>query len=282
MVEEEIDELRLVTAAGALGDHLFHGRKTMMVVKRNGILRHRHDADRKLYRVAREAPRQSFAVPAFVDLAQTFADVLRQADALRDPLRNLAVSGQDRDVHLRTFGQAALHRLFQLFGRRAGKFSLQGADHEFDEFRPVAHIDVMELAAQRDLVAPVRRQEVRIGIAADVAQQRLVIDAAARVLVEPRRIREPHSQHAGAQREIARVTGGQIGRIGERHQKISASNCWCLHSPPGTKASNEGISYAQLWSRSIQISVQTLCAHTDAIGALVQFAIRAVMWVSGE
>ena len=54
----------------------------------------------------------------------------------------------------------------------------------------------MKLAAKRDLVTPVRRQKVRIGIAADVAQQRLVIDAAAGVLVEPRDIRKPHPQHA--------------------------------------------------------------------------------------
>ena len=47
---------------------------------------------------------------------------------------------------------------------------------------------MVELAAQGDLVTPVRRQQVRIGIAADVAQQRLVIDAAECLPVEPRHI----------------------------------------------------------------------------------------------
>ena len=126
----------------------------MMVVQRDGILRHRHHPDRKLHRVAREAPRQPLPVPALVDLAEIFADLLRQADALRDPLRDLAVPGQDGDVHLRALGKAALHRLGQLLRRRAGKLSRDGADEELDEFRPVAHVDVMELAAKGDLVAP--------------------------------------------------------------------------------------------------------------------------------
>jgi hypothetical protein len=95
------------------------------------------------------------------------------------------VPGQDGDVDLRALGKAALHRLFQLVRRRTGKLSLQSADQEFDEFRPVAHIDVMELAAKGNLITPMCRQQVRVGIAADVAQQRLVIDAAAWVLVEP-------------------------------------------------------------------------------------------------
>jgi hypothetical protein len=45
-----------------------------------------------------------------------------------------------------------------------------------------------------------RRQKVRIGIAADVAQQRLMIDAAAGVVVEPRDIREriPRTQEGSA------------------------------------------------------------------------------------
>ena len=120
MREEEIDELGLVTAAGALGDHLLHGREAMVVVQRDGILRQRHDADRKLHRIARETSRQSLSIPALIDLTEIFADVLRQADALRDPLRNLAMSGQDGDVHLRGLGKTALHRLGQFLRRRAG------------------------------------------------------------------------------------------------------------------------------------------------------------------
>ena len=85
----------------------------------------------------------------------------------------------------------------------------------------------------------------------------------------PRSIGKPHPQHAGAQREIARVTGGQIGRIGQRHQKISASNCWCRHSlPRGIKANDDGPAYAQLRSTSICERRPFYRSPTDAIGAL--------------
>ena len=109
--EEEIDEFGLVTAAGPLGDHDLHGRKSMVVVQRDGVLRHRHHANREFYCVAGQASRQPLAVPALIDLAETFADVLWQADALRNSLSNLTMPGQDRDIHLRAFGEAARHRL---------------------------------------------------------------------------------------------------------------------------------------------------------------------------
>jgi ParB family chromosome partitioning protein len=73
---------------------------------------------------------------------------------------------------------------------------------------------------------------LRIGIAADIAQQRLMIDAAAHILIEPGDIGKPHPQHAGTQRKIARVTGGQIGRIGQSHQEIVAPNVWFCHFVP--------------------------------------------------
>ena len=43
----------------------------------------------------------------------------------------------------------------------------------------------------------------------------------------PRGLGEPHRQHAAPQRKIARLAGGKVGRIGERHQKISAPNRCC-------------------------------------------------------
>jgi hypothetical protein len=57
----------------------------------------------------------------------------------------------------------------------------------------------MEIATQSDLVTPVRRQ-MRVGVATDVAQESLVIDAAASVLVEPRDIRNriPSTQERSA------------------------------------------------------------------------------------
>jgi hypothetical protein len=69
LVRKDVDELGFVTAAGALGDHLLHGRKSVVDVERDGVLRHRHHADRKFHRVARETPRQSLSIPALIDLA---------------------------------------------------------------------------------------------------------------------------------------------------------------------------------------------------------------------
>jgi hypothetical protein len=70
---------------------------------------------------------------------------------------------------------------------------------------------------------------VAVGIASDVAQERLMINGAAHGVVEARGVSHSHRQNAGAQRKISRVPGGEIGRIGERHQEVSTSNCRCRH-----------------------------------------------------
>ena len=167
-----------------------------MIVQRDRVLRHRHHPDRKFHRIAGKTARQPFAVPALVDLAEIFTDLLRQADPFGDPLRDLTVTGQNRDVDLWPLGEAALDLLCQFLRRRAGKLSCNGPDKDFDEFGSVAHVDVMKLAAQGDLVAPGVRQQMRVGIASDVAQQRLMKDAATHLLVKTRDVREPHRQHA--------------------------------------------------------------------------------------
>ena len=72
----------------------------------------------------------------------------------------------------------------ELLGRSVRVFSRDGSDKDFDEFRSVAHVDVMELPAKGDLIAPGCRQQVSVGVAADVTQKSLMIDAAARFLVK--------------------------------------------------------------------------------------------------
>jgi len=62
-------------------------------------------------------------------------------------------------VDERLTGKAALDFLCQFLRRRAGKLSCDRPDKDFDEFRPVAHVDVMKLTAQSDLVAPGVRQQ---------------------------------------------------------------------------------------------------------------------------
>src|SRR5436189_156718 len=85
------------------------------------------------------------------------------ARALGDPLRDLAMTGQNWNVHLRTLGEAALDFLGQFLRRGAGKLSCDRPDEDFDELRPVAHVDVMQLTAQGDLVAPGVREQMRVG-----------------------------------------------------------------------------------------------------------------------
>ena len=122
-----------------------------------------------------------------------------------------------------------LNRLGQFRRRRVREGARDGADNRFGELRLVADVDALKVPAKGDLIAKRRRQQVGVGIASDVTKQRLVIDAAALMFVEARNLGQPHRQHAGSQRKIPRMTRGQVCRIGQRHQKVGASNCWCRH-----------------------------------------------------
>ena len=141
------------------------------------------------------------SVPALVELAEIFADLVRKTDPLRDPLRHLAVAGQNGNAHLHGLGKAPLDRLGQFRGRRVGEGARDGADDRLGELRLVADVDALKVPAQRDLVAERRRQQVGVGIAADVAKQRLVIDVAARI---GRRGPQPRPAASPARRIAAR------------------------------------------------------------------------------
>ena len=70
---------------------------------------------------ALQASRQPVSVPALVELTEIFADLLRKTDALRDPLRNLAMAGQNGNAHLQSFGKALLDGFGQFRGRSVSK-----------------------------------------------------------------------------------------------------------------------------------------------------------------
>ncbi len=93
------------------------------------------------------------SVPAFVELAEILADLLRQADPLGDPLRDLAVAGENRNAHLQRFGETLLHGLAELLRRHVGEDAGEGADKGRGEFRMAAHVDEGEILAKGDLVA---------------------------------------------------------------------------------------------------------------------------------
>ena len=179
MSEEQIGEFRFVGAAAALCDHRRHGLEAMGLGQDDCVLSQRHHADRKRHGIALQAARQPVSVPALVELTEIFADLLRKTDALRDPLRNLAMAGQNRNAHLQSFGKALLDGIGQFRGRRVGEQAREGANEGFDDFRVAAHVDAGKILAKGDLVAKRRRQQVGVGVASDVAKQGLVIDIAA-------------------------------------------------------------------------------------------------------
>lgn len=75
--------------------------ETKMTVERNRVLRETNQADRELHGFSRETARQPLSIPALIDLPEIFVDVLGQTDPLCNPLCNLTMSRQNRNVHLR-------------------------------------------------------------------------------------------------------------------------------------------------------------------------------------
>ena len=238
MRQEDVDQLRLVGAAGALGNHRGHRLEPMGLGQRDGILRQRHQPDRQLHGIAGQAARQSLSIPPLVELTQIFADLIGETDPLGDPAGDLAVAGKNWNAHLHGLGKTLLDRLGQLRRRRIREGARDGTDNRLGQLRLVADVDALQVPAQRDLIAKRRRQQMGIGIASDVTQQRLVIDVAALMLVEARDLGQPHSQYAGSQRKIPRMAGCQVGRIGQRHQEVSASNHRRRHLAPSSATAN--------------------------------------------
>jgi hypothetical protein len=154
------------------------------------------------------------------------------AETPQDPEMDGLLSRQDRNVHLRGLGEAALHRLRQLLRRCVRDGTRDGSDEHRDEFRPVAHVDAMQVPPQRDLVAPRGRQQVGVGVAADITEERLMVDRAPCGLVELRDVRQAHRQHARVQGKVSRVPRGEIRRVRQRHQEVRASNRRCRHLQP--------------------------------------------------
>ena len=231
MNEKKTGQFGFITTAGTLADHRLHGVEAMRFIQRNGILRQCHQPHRKLHGIAVQAARQSFAVPALVKLAQIFADLIGKTDPLSDPTRHLAMAGQNRHPDLHGLGKAPLDRFGQSRGSRVREVAGNGADNRFGQFGFVADVDALKVAPQCDLVTERRCQQMCIGIAADVTQQGLVIDAAARFGIEAGDFGKTHRQHAGSQREIARMPGSEIGRVSQRHQKVGTPHR-CRHPPP--------------------------------------------------
>src|SRR5258708_4247872 len=92
-----------------------------------------------------------------------------------------------------------------------------------------AQFDAGKIAAKRDFIAKRRREQMRVRIASDVAEHRLVIDVAALLEIEARGVCKPHRQHARPQRKLSRLTSGEVRRVGQRDHEVGATDCRCSH-----------------------------------------------------
>ena len=98
-----------------------------------------------------------------------------------------------------TFSASARPRstnLREISRRRLREDPVQRQDEGFDQFLVASHDGAGQVLAHGDLVAKGRHEQMRVGIATDIAQERLVIDIAALVLAEARGFGDPHCQDA--------------------------------------------------------------------------------------
>ena len=101
------------------------------------------------------------------------------------------MAGENGNARVQGFADAPLDRRGEL-RRSVREGAGDGPGDRFDELGVVAEVDAGEILAEGDLVADRRRQEVGVGVTADIAKQGLVIDIAALMIVETRGLGEPH------------------------------------------------------------------------------------------
>src|SRR2546422_1013886 len=75
-----------------------------------------------------------------------------------------------------------------------------------------------------DLVAEERREGVRFGVAADVAEQRLVVDVAQLAWTQAELLAEPDRQHAGGEGMLDRLAHAEVGRERERRHQLGQAD----------------------------------------------------------
>ena len=223
MRRHQLGKCCLIGPTAATGDDARHLLRPQFVAECDRILRQRDDAHRGQHVFTAQAIGQALAVPALIDLAEVAADVLRQAQPLADAPRHLAMRSQHRLRHGQRLAEALGDGLLLCRRIEIEIEPLEGAGEHLAEFRPVAHVEADELAAECDLVAEQPCEQVGVGVAAHVAQHGEVIDAAAHLGVELRQLRDAHGHDAGLERKIARVAGGEVRGIGQHHHHVGQS-----------------------------------------------------------
>ena len=87
-----------------------------------------------------------------------------------------------------------------------------------------ARLVVVLAGLQRDVVAEPLRLLVRVGVAADVDEQRGVVDVGARLLVEADPLREPQRDQALAQHVLHRLPEAQVDAERQRGDELRQPN----------------------------------------------------------
>jgi len=223
VLAEPLCDPRVVGAACAFAGDRDRRLEAAQPLKRHRILREGDNPHRRCDRLALERG-HALAIPARIQLPQRVDDRRLEAHALGQALGHLAVAAEEITDGGSCGQEPAHHRLGHPEGRYAGVGLANVARHHPQHLGRLAVVDHDDLAAERDLVADDRREHVGLGVAADIAQQRLVVDLAKLAFAQATEIAQPHRQHARAQRELERLAHPQVGRQRERGHKLGQAD----------------------------------------------------------
>jgi hypothetical protein len=196
LAHQDLGERGVECRARTPADRRDGSRRTRGAVKERRGRRHLGDAGRLGDHLPGDPARTACAVPLLVDVAQAGSDTLAQAEPVGCASRDLAV------------GEAvALHDVAGADGGRAGDAHARQEARRRGKMRKIAAHDVARIAEVRarrgaldgDLVATEQgRRFVRIGRAADVLQERRVIDVPGRRGID--HVSDLHRHHRRAAR----------------------------------------------------------------------------------
>ena len=167
---------RIIGAALAPADQGGGLNQPEGIGQQDGVLRQGHDPHRQGDVGAGAPMRQALAVPAFVQLAKATADGFRQAKAVRDAFGHLAMARQDGTAGTGRLQEALHQRQGRRLHRCPRRPPHQSLDHKGQHFGRAAIVDQRKVAAEGIFVAQKGAHQMAVGVAADIAQQRLIED----------------------------------------------------------------------------------------------------------
>src|SRR5262249_2242844 len=137
--------------------------------------------------------RNALAVPPRVDLTDGVGEGLRESHASGEPARDLAVAWKKARRDTGELAEAAKNGLRDANRTAASRHPADRAQNEPEHRLRVGGIELDELGAECEFIPEDGRGPVRIGVAPDVPEQRLVIHVVQRRRVEPERLTQADS-----------------------------------------------------------------------------------------